>query len=67
MFGERKCQDLGGRGDRDRLGSPEPSSTSARTRSTCVWCGWPVRACESVCEACLPMRVSVLAPPCRGV
>lgn len=31
-------------------------------------CGWPVRACESVCEACLLKAcVCVLAQPCRGV
>lgn len=31
-------------------------------------CGWPVRACESVCEACLLKAcVCVLAQPCRCV
>lgn len=46
-------------GHRNSLGSTEPHSTlPGPGERVCLVgcgfaCGWPVRACESVCEACL--------------
>lgn len=67
MFGERKCQDLGGRGT--ETGWEAQSPTAPQQEPGVHVCGvvglsGHVRVCVRPVS---PMHVSVLAPPCRGV